>query len=128
MLRLYAEDGTAVSSVGAGQRCGFLLDRTNFYAEQGGQASDRGYLVRAGQQVSVPRLRLTSVAADLSLDGGQREGEDHKQRSCILAPPSLRMCCSLWPGPKSAGASSCMRQWPLNACKWGTRCSFMWIR
>lgn len=50
VLRLYAEDGTAVASVGAGQRCGFLLDRTNFYAEQGGQASDRGYLVRAGQQ------------------------------------------------------------------------------
>ncbi|XP_047413962.1 alanine--tRNA ligase, mitochondrial isoform X2 [Sciurus carolinensis] len=50
VLRLYAENGTAVDSVGAGQRCGFLLDRTNFYAEQGGQASDRGYLVRAGQQ------------------------------------------------------------------------------
>ncbi|KAM5166679.1 alanine--tRNA ligase, mitochondrial isoform 1-T1 [Callospermophilus lateralis] len=50
VLRLYTEDGKAVASVGAGQRCGFLLDRTNFYAEQGGQASDRGYLVRAGQQ------------------------------------------------------------------------------
>ncbi|KAK1338353.1 hypothetical protein QTO34_001469 [Cnephaeus nilssonii] len=36
--------------VGEGQRCGILLDRTNFYAEQGGQASDRGYLVRVGQQ------------------------------------------------------------------------------
>lgn len=52
VLQLYSEDGTAVASVGAGQRCGLLLDRTNFYAEQGGQASDRGYLVRAGQQVS----------------------------------------------------------------------------
>lgn len=53
MLQLYSETGTAVASVGAGQRCGLLLDRTNFYAEQGGQASDRGYLVRTGQQVSV---------------------------------------------------------------------------
>ncbi|XP_007934374.1 alanine--tRNA ligase, mitochondrial [Orycteropus afer afer] len=50
VLQLYAEDGTAVTSVGGGQRCGLLLDRTNFYAEQGGQASDRGYLVQAQQQ------------------------------------------------------------------------------
>nr|XP_034818076.2 alanine--tRNA ligase, mitochondrial isoform X2 [Pan paniscus] len=50
VLQLYTEDGTAVASVGKGQRCGLLLDRTNFYAEQGGQASDRGYLVRAGQE------------------------------------------------------------------------------
>lgn len=50
VLQLYSETGTAVASVGAGQRCGLLLDRTNFYAEQGGQASDRGYLVRTGQQ------------------------------------------------------------------------------
>lgn len=54
MLQLYAEDGTAVASVGKGQRCGLLLDKTNFYAEQGGQASDRGYLVRVGQEVSPP--------------------------------------------------------------------------
>ncbi|KAM4835251.1 LOW QUALITY PROTEIN: alanine--tRNA ligase, mitochondrial [Thomomys bottae] len=50
VLQLYTETGTAVASVGAGQLCGLLLDKTNFYAEQGGQASDRGYLVRAGQQ------------------------------------------------------------------------------
>ncbi|KAM6185969.1 alanine--tRNA ligase, mitochondrial [Rhynchocyon petersi] len=50
VLQLYTEDGTAVTSVGGGQRCGLLLDRTNFYAEQGGQASDRGYLVRAELQ------------------------------------------------------------------------------
>ncbi|XP_003789281.1 alanine--tRNA ligase, mitochondrial [Otolemur garnettii] len=50
VLQLYTEDGTAVASVGKGQHCGLLLDRTNFYAEQGGQASDRGYLVREGQQ------------------------------------------------------------------------------
>ncbi|XP_037375714.1 alanine--tRNA ligase, mitochondrial [Talpa occidentalis] len=50
VLQLYTEDGTAVTSVGEGQRCGLLLDRTSFYAEQGGQTSDRGYLVRVGQQ------------------------------------------------------------------------------
>ncbi|XP_061737094.1 alanine--tRNA ligase, mitochondrial isoform X1 [Nerophis ophidion] len=35
-----------VSHVEEGQRCGVILDRTSFYAEQGGQAADRGYLVR----------------------------------------------------------------------------------
>uniref|UniRef100_A0A8B9YVL9 Alanine--tRNA ligase n=1 Tax=Bos mutus grunniens TaxID=30521 RepID=A0A8B9YVL9_BOSMU len=50
VLQLYTEDGTAVASIGDGQRCGLLLDKTNFYAEQGGQASDRGYLVLVGQQ------------------------------------------------------------------------------
>ncbi|XP_004454268.2 alanine--tRNA ligase, mitochondrial [Dasypus novemcinctus] len=50
VLQLYTEDGAAVASIGGGQRCGLLLDKTNFYAEQGGQASDRGYLVRVGQQ------------------------------------------------------------------------------
>ncbi|XP_036998490.2 alanine--tRNA ligase, mitochondrial isoform X1 [Artibeus jamaicensis] len=50
VLQLYTEDGRAVASVGEGQRCGLLLDRTNFYAEQGGQASDRGYLVLLKQQ------------------------------------------------------------------------------
>ncbi|XP_066107707.1 alanine--tRNA ligase, mitochondrial isoform X1 [Saccopteryx bilineata] len=50
VLQLYTEGGTAVATVGEGQRCGLLLDKTNFYAEQGGQASDRGYLVRVGQQ------------------------------------------------------------------------------
>lgn len=54
MLQLYAEDGRAVATAGEGQRYGLLLDRTNFYAEQGGQASDRGYLVRVEQQVSAP--------------------------------------------------------------------------
>ncbi|CAL8334371.1 unnamed protein product [Lota lota] len=35
-----------VSEVVAGQRCLVLLDRTSFYAEQGGQSHDQGYLSR----------------------------------------------------------------------------------
>ncbi|XP_075002879.1 alanine--tRNA ligase, mitochondrial isoform X3 [Calonectris borealis] len=49
ILMLY-RDQSLQKEVGAGQRCGVILDRTNFYAEQGGQASDQGYMIRLGQQ------------------------------------------------------------------------------
>ncbi|KAJ6666815.1 hypothetical protein lerEdw1_018817 [Lerista edwardsae] len=49
VLALY-KDGSLQKEVGGGQRCGVLLDRTCFYAEQGGQASDRGYMMHAEQQ------------------------------------------------------------------------------
>ncbi|NXJ06813.1 SYAM protein, partial [Odontophorus gujanensis] len=49
ILMLY-RDQCLQKEVGAGQHCGVILDRTNFYAEQGGQASDQGYLIRLGQQ------------------------------------------------------------------------------
>lgn len=50
VLMLY-RDQSLQKEVGAGQRCGVILDRTNFYAEQGGQASDQGYMIRLGHQV-----------------------------------------------------------------------------
>nr|XP_002187191.3 alanine--tRNA ligase, mitochondrial [Taeniopygia guttata] len=49
VLMLY-KDQSLHKEVGAGQRCGVILDRTNFYAEQGGQDSDQGYMIRLGQQ------------------------------------------------------------------------------
>ncbi|XP_053194449.1 alanine--tRNA ligase, mitochondrial isoform X2 [Scomber japonicus] len=54
VLALY--DGRSlVSEVKGGQRCGVVLDQTCFYAEQGGQSHDRGYLTRDGlQEVPFP--------------------------------------------------------------------------
>ncbi|KAF4519092.1 hypothetical protein B566_EDAN001684 [Ephemera danica] len=39
-----------VNSVSAGEDCGVLLDCTCFYAEQGGQIYDEGYMIREGDE------------------------------------------------------------------------------
>ncbi|XP_051881426.1 alanine--tRNA ligase, mitochondrial [Pristis pectinata] len=51
-----------VQEVGPGQRCCVVLDRTNFYSEQGGQSPDCGFLTRDGQQdVLLPVLDVQAV-------------------------------------------------------------------
>lgn len=35
-----------VDEATTGQECGVLLDKTSFYAEQGGQSFDEGYMLR----------------------------------------------------------------------------------
>ncbi|KAM9493386.1 alanine--tRNA ligase, mitochondrial isoform 1-T1 [Clarias gariepinus] len=49
VLALYTDQGL-VSEVAEGQRCSVLLDRTCFYAEQGGQEHDTGYFTKDGLQ------------------------------------------------------------------------------
>lgn len=42
-----------VDHVTSGQECGVLLDKTCFYAEQGGQIYDEGFLVKVGDEVRI---------------------------------------------------------------------------
>ncbi|CAN2387529.1 Catalyzes the attachment of alanine to tRNA(Ala) in a two-step reaction alanine is first activated by ATP to form Ala- AMP and then transferred to the acceptor end of tRNA(Ala). Also edits incorrectly charged tRNA(Ala) via its editing domain, partial [Pristimantis euphronides] len=49
VLMLY-KDRSLLSAVDKGQRCAVILDRTCYYAEQGGQSCDVGYFVREGEQ------------------------------------------------------------------------------
>jgi len=40
-----------VEGVSGGQLCGVLLDQTNFYAEQGGQLYDTGFMTKVDDEV-----------------------------------------------------------------------------
>ena len=52
-------DKKFVDAVESGMECGIMLDKTNFYAEQGGQIYDEGFLVKADDD-SV-EFRVTNV-------------------------------------------------------------------
>ena len=39
-------DRAFCQEVAEGQQCGVVLDRTSFYAEQGGQSFDEGFMLR----------------------------------------------------------------------------------
>ena len=42
-----------VQEVNTGQRVGILLDKTNFYAEQGGQIYDTGFMSKCDDEVCI---------------------------------------------------------------------------
>jgi alanyl-tRNA synthetase len=46
------KEGQSVTSLGSGEEGGIILDKTCFYAEQGGQIYDTGVLTKPGDSVS----------------------------------------------------------------------------
>jgi len=47
-----------VQEVKSGQECGILLDKTCFYAEQGGQIFDEGFIVKGDNEVKVTNVQV----------------------------------------------------------------------
>ncbi|XP_060596346.1 alanine--tRNA ligase, cytoplasmic-like [Ruditapes philippinarum] len=63
-----------VDSVSTGQECGVLLDKTCFYAEQGGQIYDEGFLVKENEEDVEFRVRNVQVRGGYVLHIGVIEG------------------------------------------------------
>ncbi|KAK7478207.1 hypothetical protein BaRGS_00030568 [Batillaria attramentaria] len=63
-----------VEEVTTGQECGVLLDRTSFYAEQGGQIYDEGFLVKEGEEDVEFKVKNVQVRGGYVLHIGVIEG------------------------------------------------------
>uniref|UniRef100_A0A8V0ZLN3 Alanine--tRNA ligase n=1 Tax=Gallus gallus TaxID=9031 RepID=A0A8V0ZLN3_CHICK len=82
-----------VEEVSTGQECGIVLDRTCFYAEQGGQIYDQGYMVKDDDSKEDTRRRpvMSNHTATHILNFALRSvlGEAD-QRGSLVAPDRLR--------------------------------------
>ncbi|KAJ8302926.1 hypothetical protein KUTeg_019322 [Tegillarca granosa] len=68
------KDKGFVNEVTSGQECGVLLDRTNFYAEQGGQIYDEGFLVKENEEDVEFSVKNVQVRGGYVLHIGVIEG------------------------------------------------------
>lgn len=60
--------------VETGQECGILLDKTNFYAEQGGQIYDTGYLMKVDDESVEFSIKNVQVRGGYVIHIGSLEG------------------------------------------------------
>lgn len=63
-----------VDHVTSGQECGVLLDKTSFYAEQGGQIYDEGFLVKVGDESVEFSVKNVQIRGGYILHIGTVEG------------------------------------------------------
>ncbi|XP_050307054.1 alanine--tRNA ligase, cytoplasmic [Anthonomus grandis grandis] len=63
-----------VDEVSSGQECGVLLDKTNFYAEQGGQIYDTGFLVKSNDESVEFSVKNVQVRGGYIIHIGNIEG------------------------------------------------------
>lgn len=63
-----------INEVTTGEECGIILDRTNFYAEQGGQIFDEGYMIKVNDDSVEFTVKNVQVKAGYVLHTGKVEG------------------------------------------------------
>ncbi len=69
------KDKKFVQDVSSGDECGVLLDKTCFYAEQGGQIFDEGFLVKADDDSVEVKVKNVQVRGGYVLHMGTVEGQ-----------------------------------------------------
>ncbi|XP_071440880.1 alanine--tRNA ligase, cytoplasmic [Hetaerina americana] len=62
--------GKFLQNVGPGEECGIILDKTCFYAEQGGQIFDEGFLVKEGDEAVEFCVRGVQIRGGFVVHGG----------------------------------------------------------
>ncbi|KAG5891352.1 hypothetical protein JTB14_034418 [Gonioctena quinquepunctata] len=67
-------DKQFVDEVHTGHECGILLDKTNFYAEQGGQIYDTGYIMKVGDESVEFSVKNVQVRGGYVIHIGNLEG------------------------------------------------------
>lgn len=63
-----------VDKVASGNRCGIILDKTNFYAESGGQMSDEGFMVKMNDEETEFKVESVEVKGGYVCHIGVVEG------------------------------------------------------
>ncbi|XP_044268789.1 alanine--tRNA ligase, cytoplasmic [Tribolium madens] len=79
-----------VDQVHTGQECGILLNKTNFYAEQGGQIYDTGYIVKIGDDSVEFSVKNVQVRGGYVIHIGSLEGTISKGDKVALHVDSSR--------------------------------------
>ena len=59
-----------VDQIQVGQECGLLLDQTSFYAEQGGQTFDEGYITKSEDNSDEQDEQLEFIVKNVQVRGG----------------------------------------------------------
>ncbi|KAK9872313.1 hypothetical protein WA026_017121 [Henosepilachna vigintioctopunctata] len=77
-------DKQFVNEVTTGQYCGVLLDKTNFYAEQGGQIFDTGFIVKDGDESVEFSVKNVQVRGGYVVHIGTIEGTLKKGDKVLL--------------------------------------------
>jgi len=81
-----------VKSVSPGQECGVMLDCTSFYAEQGGQTFDEGFIVKADSEDDEFKVKNVQVRGGYVLHIGTAEGNFKIGDTVKLSIDESRRC------------------------------------
>lgn len=70
VIKAIRANKTFINEIHTGQECGLLLDQTSFYAEQGGQIHDEGFLTKVSTSATDSDDQLEFIVNNVQVRGG----------------------------------------------------------